>query len=177
MNRRFLPQRSVTTAESISHTNANAAVARIAGACALAALLSAITAASQAITIDTNGKGNVAQIGPVDRRYAQIEPTHVTLSKTGLDPKTRLELIRALESEQGFAMRPFPRGHRGLTLAANGKLEPAGESYLNTVISQGLSAKPGARVVITNITIDKQKIVFDLDGGPFPAPHSDRRGP
>jgi len=166
MNRRFLPQRSVTTAESISHTNANAAVARIAGACALAALLSAITAASQAITIDTNGKGNVAQIGPVDRRYAQIEPTHVTLSKTGLDPKTRLELIRALESEQGFAMRPFPRGHRGLTLAANGKLEPAGESYLNTVISQGLSAKPGARVVITNITIDKQKIVFDLDGGP-----------
>jgi hypothetical protein len=63
-------------------------------------------------------------------------------------------------------MRPFPRGHKGLTLAANGKLEPAGESYLNMVVSEGLSAKPGGRVVITNITIDRSKIVFDLDGGP-----------
>jgi len=65
-------------------------------------------------------------------------------------------------------MRPFPRGHKGLTLAANGKLEPAGESYLNMVVSEGLSAKPGARMVITNITIDRSKIVFDLDGGPDP---------
>ena len=111
-------------------------------------------------------KRQVATTGPVDRRYAQIEPTHVALDKTALDPKTRLELIRALESEQGFAMRPFPRGHKGLTLAANGKLEPAGESYLNMVVSEGLSAKPGARVVITDIKIDRSRIVFDLDGGP-----------
>ncbi len=47
-----------------------------------------------------------------------------------------MELIRDLQSEQGFAMRPFPRGHKGLTLVANGKLEPAGEAYLNMVISQ-----------------------------------------
>jgi len=121
---------------------------------------------AQVITIDTSGKGNVAHTGAVDRRYAQIEPTHVELSKTELDPKTRIELLRALESEQGFAMRPFPRGHKGLTLQANGKLEPAGESYLNMVISEGLSAKPGARVVITDLKFDRSKIVFDLDGGP-----------
>jgi hypothetical protein len=55
-------------------------------------------------------------------------PHPCSLTKSELDPKTRLELIRVLQSEQGFAMRPFPRGHKGLTLAANGKLEPAGEA-------------------------------------------------
>jgi hypothetical protein len=166
MKRRFFPRRLGSTPESTAKKRANTICARVVGACALAALLGAVTAASQVITIDTNGKGNVATTGPVDRRYAQIEPTHVALDKTELDPKTRLELIRSLESEQGFAMRPFPRGHKGLTLAANGKLEPAGESYLNMVISEGLSAKPGARMVITDIKIDRSRIVFDLDGGP-----------
>ena len=34
------------------------------------------------------------------------------------------------------------------------------------VISNGLSARPGSRVVITDIKIDRSKIVFDLNGGP-----------
>jgi hypothetical protein len=166
MKRRFIPKRLGSKAESTAKKRATAVCAPFAAAFALAALLGAVSGAAQVITIDTSGKGNVATTGPVDRRYAQIEPTHVALDKTELDPKTRLELIRSLESEQGFAMRPFPRGHKGLTLAANGKLEPAGESYLNMVISEGLSAKPGARMVITDIKIDRSKIVFDLDGGP-----------
>jgi len=137
-----------------------------AAGCALAALLAAVACPAQVLTVDTSGKGPVASTGQVDRQYAQIQPTHVELTKTELDEKTRLLLIRALQSEQGFAMRPFPRGHKGLTLAANGKLEPAGTDYLNMVVSEGLSAKPGARVVITNIKTDRSKIVFDLDGGP-----------
>jgi hypothetical protein len=104
----------------------------------------------------------------VDRRYQQIEPTHVALTKSELDAKTRLDLIRALQSEQGFAMRPFPRGHKGLTLEANGKLEPAGESYLNMATKEGLGAKPGDRVVLTDIRIEHSRIVFDLNGGPDP---------
>jgi hypothetical protein len=132
----------------------------------LAALLAAAACPAQVITIDTSGKGPVANTGPVDRQYAQIEPTHVELAKSELDAKARLLLIRALLQEQGFAMRPFPRGHKGLTLAANGKLEPAGTAYLNMVISDGLSAKPGSRLVITNITFDRSRMVFDLNGGP-----------
>jgi hypothetical protein len=122
--------------------------------------------AAQVITVDTSGKGPVAATGPVDRRYAQIEPTHVDLPKEELNAKTRLELLRELESEQGFAMRPFPRGHRGLTLEANGKLDPAGEPYLNMVVSDGLCAKPGDRLVVTDIKFEKSKIIFDLNGGP-----------
>jgi hypothetical protein len=85
----------------------------------------------------------------VDRRFQQVTPTKVELPKSILDEKSRLDLIRMLEAEQGFAMRPFPKGHKGLTLEANGKLEPAGEAYLDMVTTEGLSAKPGDRLVLT----------------------------
>jgi len=107
-------------------------------------------------------------VSTVDRRYQQVKPTHVPLTNTVLDTRTRLELIRLLDAEQGFAMRPFPLGHKGLTLAANGKLEPAGEDYLAMIVSQGLSSKPGDRVILSNIKIENSRIVFDLNGGPDP---------
>jgi hypothetical protein len=139
--------------------------------CALGLLLAAASLiesslVAQVITIDTSGKGRPTANGTVDRQFAQITPTKVDLTKTELDSKTRLLLIREMQSEQGFAMRPFPRGHKGLTLEANGKLEPAGENYLNMVVNDGLSAKPGARLVITNLRIDRDRIVFDLNDGP-----------
>ena len=133
---------------------------------AITAVLACGVLAAQAITIDTSGRSKGAANAPVDRQFSQIEPTHVDIPKTELDPKTRLELIRALEAEHGFAMRPFPRGHKGLTLEANGKLEPAGENYLNMVVSEGLSAKPGAQIVITDVKFERSKIIFDLNDGP-----------
>jgi hypothetical protein len=138
--------------------------------CAVAALIAASAATAQ-ITINsktgavTNGSTGQT-INTVDRRYQQIEPTHVPLTSSELDAKTRLELIRLLASEQGFAMRPFPRGHKGLTLKANGKLEPAGEAYLDMATSEGLSAKPGDRVVLTDVKIERSRMVFELNGGP-----------
>jgi hypothetical protein len=121
---------------------------------------------AQVLTIDTSGKGTASTNAPVDRRYQQITPTHVDLAKTELSPKTRIEIERVMQAEQGFAMRPFPRGHKGLTLVANGKLEPAGEAYLNMVVSDGLCAKPGDRLVVTDIKIERNRMVFDLNGGP-----------
>ena len=140
--------------------------------CALGAafgVLFAAPAVCQVVTVDTSGHitNNGASHGvTVDRRYSQITPTHIDLPNNELDPKARIELERFLESDQGFAMRPFPRGHRGLTLVANGKLEPAGEGYLAMVTSAGLSAKPGDRLVLTDVKIDKSKMVFDINGGP-----------
>ncbi len=132
----------------------------------LLVLLSAGALSAQVITIDTTGKGPVAGTGAVEHQYQQITPTHVDLPKEPLDPRTRLMLIRSIQSEQGFAMRPFPRGHKGLTLVANGNLAPAGVSYLNMVVDNGLSAKPGQRLTITNIRVDRSKIILDLNGGP-----------
>ena len=138
--------------------------------CAVSVILAFVSAAAQVVTIDTRKGGPVAvpegQEGQVDRQYAQIVPTKVELPTTPMDTKTRLDLFRLLEAEQGFAMRPFPRGHKGLTLVANGKLQPAGDEYLNMAINNGISAKPGARVVITDIKVDHGKIIFQLNGGP-----------
>jgi hypothetical protein len=140
--------------------------------CAIALLGFASTTSAQivinshtgVVTNDSNGNA----VNTVDRRYQQITPTKILLTQSELDPKTRLELIRLMQAEQGFAMRPFPRGHKGLTLEANGKLEPAGEKYLEMATAQGISSKPGDRVVITDIKIERARIVFDLNGGPDP---------
>jgi len=137
-----------------------------AGVCALAAPCWCSLALAQAITIDTHSGANKGTGGTVDRRYAQIQPTNVPLDKTELDPKTRSEVIRVMQSEQGFAMRPFPMGHKGLTLEANGKLTPAGEPYLDMVTENGICAKPGDRVVLTDVKFDHNKIIFELNGGP-----------
>jgi hypothetical protein len=132
--------------------------------CVAVLLASAAMAFGQAVTINTNGVANAD--GPIDRRYAQIEPTKVDLPQTQIDARGHQTILRTLVAEQGFAMRPLPRGKHGLTLAANGKLSPAGEGYLNQVTVYGLSVKPGDRVVLSNVRIDKEKIVFDLNGGP-----------
>jgi len=135
--------------------------------CAIVGILAAPPAFSQAITIDSQGNAVApGQAATVDRRFAQIEPTHVALSQSELNAKTRQEIIRVLQSEQGFAMRPFPKGHKGLTLVANGKLEPAGEAYLTMITSQGTCAKPGDRIVLSDVKIERTKIIFDLNGGP-----------
>jgi hypothetical protein len=138
--------------------------------CAAAALLFAGAALAQVITINT-ATGAVTNDSTVhstviDRRYTQIQPTHVELSKTRLDERARLLLIRQLVAEQGFAMRPFPLGHQGLTLAANGNLAPAGEAYQQMTIAEGTAAKPGDRLVMTDVKIEPTKIVFILNGGP-----------
>jgi hypothetical protein len=139
-------------------------------ACAATALLAGLPLTAQVITIDSKTgavtNGTAGKSAAIDRRYAQVEPTHVALTQSELDTRTRLELIRVLQSEQGFAMRPFPKGHKGLTLVANGKLSPAGEDYVSMVTAEGTSAKPGDRVVLTNLKFDHSKIVIDLNGGP-----------
>ena len=144
----------------------------VASRCAVAVLLLAGTATAQIVVNSKTGAVTNTSTGQtvnqVDRRYQQIKPTQVPLTKSELDPKTRLELIRVLQSEQGFAMRPFPGGHKGLTLEANGYLEPAGEPYLDMVTSNGLSSKPGDRLVLTDVKIERNRMVFDLNGGPDP---------
>src|ERR1700733_8615041 len=179
MHRRFLaPQispssrQSARRATSLSNpqTSRGQQARSLPGAvavCASAILLAGACSGAQVITVNTDGgKGPVISAGPVDRQFRQVTPTHVDLPKTEMDPETRILLERDLQAEQGFANRPFPRGHKGLTLEANGKLEPADASYQNAVVNDGLSAKPGSRVVVTDVKIDRTKIVLDFDGGP-----------
>ncbi len=159
---RFVGQ---TAASAHPKTSWRRIAACIAAVFSLAALVASATASAQVLTVNTSGNAPVA-VGPIDRQYAQIEPTHVVLSKTRLDEKTEILLIRAMQSEQGFAMRPLPHGHKGLMLAANGRLKPAGQAYVRMAVTDGIASRPGDRVVITDVKVHHSDIIFDLNGGP-----------
>lgn len=96
----------------------------------------------------------------------EFHVTSVELSKHPLGERTRQELIRALQAEQGFAMRPIPMGHKGLILHANGEIDKGDEAYRSDLYKNGMAAKGGDRVMITDVLIEKDRIVLLINGGP-----------
>jgi hypothetical protein len=96
----------------------------------------------------------------------EFHPTRVELPSTPISDRGRLELVRNLEAEQGFAHRPLPLGDE-ITLMANGNLTPSGDAYKELLYKKGESAQPGDRVAITTVTVKADRIVFDINGGPY----------
>jgi hypothetical protein len=96
----------------------------------------------------------------------EFTPTHLDLPSGELNERGRRELVRMLEAEQGFAHRALPMGN-GLTLRANGPLEPGVEQYKHMIYEKGQAAAAGDRVLVTSMVIKADRIVFDLNGGPF----------
>lgn len=120
----------------------------------LAALL-ALPAAAQVFTVTPEG---------VDGKYLQFTPTNIALPALPLTHHDREQLLRFLQAEQGFTMRPLPIAT--ITLPVNGEMKPDGSDYVELIRNKGIAAKAGARVVITNVTIDKDRILIDFNGGP-----------
>lgn len=106
----------------------------------------------------------VVQPEHVEQHYAQITPTTVQFSNDAMTTISREQLIRFMQAEQGFAMRPLPVGN--LDLQANGPMVPGGEKYIDELHEKGISAKPGDRVVVTDIKFRENAIVIDLNNGP-----------
>jgi hypothetical protein len=104
--------------------------------------------------------------GKIESRYTDIKRTHVALSSQPLLQRTKLQLVRVLEAEQGFAMRPLPKGSRGMTLIANGAASPNGADYAKTLEHNGIALQAADRVMITDIKFIGDKIVFELNYGP-----------
>jgi hypothetical protein len=95
-----------------------------------------------------------------------FKPTHVPLPQDRLTERGRRDLVRNLEAEQGFAHRALPMG-AGMTLEANGRLTPGAEEYKRLLYKKGESAAPGDRIVVTAVSFTGDKIVLDLNGGPY----------
>ncbi len=93
-------------------------------------------------------------------------PTRVELPDKPMTERGRRELIRDLEAEQGFAHRVLPLGAI-LTLEANGNLTPRPEQYKEVIYKKGQSAAPGDRVMVTALEIKPDRILVDLNGGPY----------
>ena len=99
----------------------------------------------------------------VEKHYTEFAPTHVRYPEQPLNQLGRETLIRFMQSEQGFAMRPLPIAN--LNLHANGHMDPTGDKYVDLLHQKGTSAKPGDRVVVTDIKIHDKSIELDLNGG------------
>jgi hypothetical protein len=106
----------------------------------------------------------IVQPEHIQQHYAQFTPTSVQFSNDALTTISREQLIRFLQSEQGFAMRPLPVGN--LDLQANGPMVPGGEKYIDELHQKGVSVKPGDRVVVTDIKFRENTIAIDLNNGP-----------
>jgi hypothetical protein len=106
----------------------------------------------------------VVQPEHVEQHYAQFTPTNVKLSDDHLTTISREQLIRFMQAEQGFAMRPLPVGN--LDLQANGPMVPGGEKYIDELHQKGISVKPGDRVVVTDIKFRESSISIDVNNGP-----------
>lgn len=116
-----------------------------------------LAAHPQVFTVETN---------KIESRYTDIKRTHVQLSSQPLLQRTKLQLVRVLESEQGFAMRPLPKGSKGMILVANGEATPNGADYAKTLQHTGVAVQAADRVMITDIKFINDKIVFELNYGP-----------
>lgn len=106
----------------------------------------------------------IVQPQHIEQHYSQVDPTNVKLSSEPMSTVGREQLYRFMQSEQGFAMRPLPVGN--VSLKANGPMDPGGEKYIDELHTKGISAKPGDRVVVTNLRVRDDSIVLDLNNGP-----------
>ena len=79
--------------------------------------------------------------------------------------QTRIELIRTMQAEFGFAKRLIPKGDKGLQLTSNGQIAPDDQTVAMQVATYGPAAKPGEKLQITDVVIKNNEIVFDLNGG------------
>src|SRR5580704_15292884 len=132
-------------------------------------LASAIGAAALLVAANSQARAQVFVVGEKSAMAdvsTDFHPTRVELPSTPLTERGRRELIRNLEAEQGFAHRALPLG-QDLVLMANGNLKPGGEAYKEMLYKKGQAAGPGDRVAITTVTIKGDRIIFDLNGGPY----------
>lgn len=127
----------------------------------------AVLCAALAIAVPLPARSQVfiIQQEHISPHYTHFPPTHVALSSEPMTTIDREDLIRYLQSQQGFAMRPLPVGI--VTLHANGGMDPWGNKYVDELHAKGTSAKPGGRVIITAIKFQRDRIVLDLNNGPF----------
>lgn len=97
---------------------------------------------------------------------SDFTPTNVSLSSDHLTERGSRDLERMLVAEQGFAHRALPFG-AGLTLQANGSLTPGGKEYRHMLFEKGQAAGPGDRVQVTALVVKADRLVLDLNGGPY----------
>jgi hypothetical protein len=100
----------------------------------------------------------VASLSASDQKASSEKP-HIS-------KQTRIDLVRAFESELVYIRTPFPMGKQGLTLK-DGALSPSGQQLQLLMATWGPAVKPGDQARISAIDIKKDRIHFEINGGPI----------
>ncbi len=96
-----------------------------------------------------------------------FRPTRVELPTAPMDAGGRRELERMLLAELGFAHQPLPLGPPGLVMHANGKLTVDGQELQKRLYEKGMAADRGDRVMVSDIQVLRDRILVDVNGGPY----------
>lgn len=126
----------------------------------LVLLLASSLAFSDVKTIDTSNKQADTKN---DAKKNELPPElqgHPALAK-----QTRIELIRTMQAEFGFAKRLFPKGEKGLQITSSGQVTPDDQAVMMQAATYGPAARPGDKLQITDVVIKNNEIVFDINGG------------
>lgn len=119
--------------------------------------------------------GSLLAYGQVTITTPDKEPAKTVAKPTELPPdlqgrppvskQTRIELIRTLQAEFGFAKKLFPKGEKGLQLTSSGQISPDDQAIMMQVATNGPAARPGDKLQVTDVVIKGSEIVFDINGG------------
>ena len=120
------------------------------------AMASPVLSSTDVKTVDTSNKQPPA---------AKNELPPELQGKPPVTKQTRLELIRTMQAEFGFAKKLIPKGEKGLQLTSNGQVSPDDQTVAIQVATYGPAAKPGDKLQITDVVIKDSQIVFDINGG------------
>jgi hypothetical protein len=97
----------------------------------------------------------------------QEENKPVVIPDRKLTNEGKMNLIRGMTAELGFARKPFPMGKTGLKLEAkSGAVTPNDQQLEAIMAGYGPALKAGDRARITDIKIKDKSIIFEINGGP-----------
>ncbi len=80
-----------------------------------------------------------------------------------LRPQSRAWIVRGLTAEFATVKKTLPRGQEGLHLQTNGQVDE--KELEKQLVNNGPAVRPGELVQITKIDFQKDRIVFDINGG------------
>jgi hypothetical protein len=96
-------------------------------------------------------------------------PTVVDPNAPKISSRTRLEIIRSLQSERVYSRVTFPQGKNGLALK-DGVISPSQMGVAQMVAENGAAARPGDRCIISGVDVKDKEIIFEINGGPKKGP-------
>lgn len=96
-------------------------------------------------------------------------PSIVDPNAPKISSRTRLEIIRSLQSERVYSRVLFPQGKQGLAIK-NGVVSPSQMGVAQMIAENGAAAKPGDRCIITGVDVREKEIIFEINGGPKKGP-------